>query len=112
MVKHLTNRVSDSDRSSKYQKEENHTKMAGRFCQRDGWIMTAMVAVVVSDVGMNTLFKAASSKGMSSYVFLVYSYGIGALLLLPSPFLTHRSRSLPPLKFSVLCKMGLLGLLG
>ncbi|KAL0889764.1 hypothetical protein Bca101_013747 [Brassica carinata] len=86
--------------------------MAGRFCQRDGWIMTAMVAVVVSDVGMNTLFKAASSKGMSSYVFLVYSYGIGALLLLPSPFLTHRSRSLPPLRFSVLCKMGLLGLLG
>ncbi|CAA7032065.1 unnamed protein product [Microthlaspi erraticum] len=86
--------------------------MAGRFCQRDGWIMTAMVAVVVSDVGMNTLFKAASSKGMSSYVFLVYSYGIGALLLFPSPFLTHRSRSLPPLKFSVLCKMGLLGLLG
>lgn len=99
--------------------------------------MAAMVAVVVSDVGMNTLFKAASSKGMSSYVFLVYSYGIGALLLLPSPFLTHRSlsfsvisdsssiskiknlenknlrsRSLPPLKFSVLCKMGLLGLLG
>ncbi|CAN6876271.1 unnamed protein product [Brassica oleracea var. botrytis] len=112
LVKHLTNRVSDSDRSSKYQKEENHTKMAGRFCQRDGWIMTAMVAVVVSDVGMNTLFKAASSKGMSSYVFLVYSYGIGALLLLPSPFLAHRSRSLPPLKFSVLCKMGLLGLLG
>ncbi|KAL1188581.1 WAT1-related protein [Cardamine amara subsp. amara] len=86
--------------------------MAGRFCQSDGGIMTAMVAVVVSDVGMNTLFKAASSKGMSSYVFLVYSYGIGALLLLPSPFLTHRSRSLPPLKFSVLCKMGLLGLLG
>lgn len=68
--------------------------MAGRFCQRDGGIMTAMVAVVVSDVGMNTLFKAASSKGMSSYVFLVYSYGIGALLLLPSPFLTHRSLSL------------------
>ncbi|CAH2045099.1 unnamed protein product [Thlaspi arvense] len=86
--------------------------MPGRLCQRNGWIMTAMVAVVVSDVGMNTLFKAASSKGMSSYVFLVYSYGIGALLLLPSPFLTHRSRSLPPLKFSVLCKMGLLGLLG
>lgn len=56
--------------------------------------MTAMVAVVVSDVGMNTLFKAASSKGMSSYVFIVYSYGIGALLLLPSPFLTHRSLSL------------------
>ncbi|XP_010425589.1 PREDICTED: WAT1-related protein At5g40210-like [Camelina sativa] len=86
--------------------------MSGRLCQRDSGIMTAMVAVVVSDVGMNTLFKAASSKGMSSYVFLVYSYGIGALLLLPSPFITHRSRSLPPLKFSVLCKMGLLGLLG
>ncbi|KAL9293011.1 unnamed protein product [Arabidopsis thaliana] len=87
--------------------------MSGRFCRKDGGIMTAMVAVVIADVGMTTLFKAGSSKGMSSYVFLVYSYGIGALLLfLPSPFITHRSRSLPPLKFSVLCKMGLFGLLG
>ena len=73
------------------QKQKQKQKMVGRLCQKDDGIMTAMVVVVIADVGMTTLFKAASSEGMSSYVFLVYSYGIGALLLLPSPFITHRS---------------------
>ena len=84
--------VKPSKQSIRLRQSKQKQKMSGRFCRKDGGIMTAMVAVVIADVGMTTLFKAGSSKGMSSYVFLVYSYGIGALLLfLPSPFITHRS---------------------
>ncbi|XP_010555908.1 PREDICTED: WAT1-related protein At3g28130-like [Tarenaya hassleriana] len=84
--------------------------MGRRFRGRDGVIMAAMVATEASNVGMNTLFKAASSKGMSSYTFLFYSYAFGSLLLLPSLFSSHRSRSLPPLR--ILGKTGLLGVIG
>ncbi|KFK33144.1 hypothetical protein AALP_AA6G336700, partial [Arabis alpina] len=51
-----------------------------------------------------------TSKGVSPFVVLVYSYTIGSLLLLPFTVFSFRSRSLPPLTFSVLCNMGLLGL--
>lgn len=64
------------------------------------------------NVGLNTLFKAASNKGMSNHVFVVYSYGIAALVLLPAPFFSFRSRRLPPLNFSIISKIGLLGLIG
>ncbi|XP_010031118.1 WAT1-related protein At3g28050 isoform X2 [Eucalyptus grandis] len=72
-------------------------------------------AVITSDsisVGMTTLFKAANSRGMSYYVFLVYAYSIGSLLLLPAPFFSLKSRVLPPLSFVILAKIGLLGLIG
>ncbi|CAN8255466.1 unnamed protein product [Cochlearia groenlandica] len=82
-----------------------------RICNRDGWIMTAMVLTEFTNVGVNTLVKSVTSKGLSPFVVLVYSYAIGSLLLLPFTFFAFRSRSLPPLTFSVLCKMGLLGLL-
>ncbi|CAH2045093.1 unnamed protein product [Thlaspi arvense] len=81
--------------------------------RRDTVLLTAMLATETGNVAMNTLFKAATSKGLNSYTFLVYSYLIGSLLLLlPSHFFSYRSRSLPPLSFSILCKIGLLGLLG
>ncbi|CAA7032070.1 unnamed protein product [Microthlaspi erraticum] len=82
--------------------------------RRDAVLLTAMLSTETANVAMNTLFKAATSKGLNSYTFLVYSYLIGSLLLLlPShQFFSNRSRSLPPLSFSILCKIGLLGLLG
>ncbi|XP_010528267.1 PREDICTED: WAT1-related protein At5g40210-like [Tarenaya hassleriana] len=89
--------------------------MERRLCDRDGAIFAAMVGTEFTNVVVNTLFKAATSKGMSPFVFLVYNYAIGALLLL-LPFaslsLSLRSSSLPPLSSSILCKIGLLGLLG
>ncbi|CAA7055313.1 unnamed protein product [Microthlaspi erraticum] len=78
---------------------------------RDGWILTAMVLTEFSNVGVNTLVKSVTSKGLSPFVVLVYSYSIGSLLLVPFAFFSFRSRSLPPLTFSVLCKMVLLGLI-
>ena len=43
----------------------------------------AMIMVECTDVGIATLSKAAMTKGMSSYVFVVYSNTLGALFLLP-----------------------------
>ncbi|KAF8048070.1 hypothetical protein N665_2694s0002 [Sinapis alba] len=74
--------------------------------------LTAMLVSETGIVGMNTLFKAATSKGLNSYAFLGYSYLLSSLLLLPSHIFSTRSRSLPPLSFSILSKIGLLGLLG
>ncbi|CAK9161305.1 unnamed protein product [Ilex paraguariensis] len=83
-----------------------------QYCTRDVLPLTAMVTMECTNVGLNTLYKAATLIGMSPHVFVVYSYGVAALVLLPSPFFSHRSGVLPPLNFSILCKIGLLGLIG
>lgn len=83
-----------------------------RYCYKDVIPFTALVFMECVNVGLNTLFKAASNKGMSNHVFVVYSYGIAALVLLPAPFFSFRSRRLPPLNFSIISKIGLLGLIG
>ncbi|XP_059449989.1 WAT1-related protein At3g28050-like [Corylus avellana] len=79
---------------------------------RDVLPFSAMVTMECTNVGLNTLFKAATLKGMSYHVFVVYAYAIAAIILLPAPFISQRSRVLPPLSFSILSKIGLLGLIG
>lgn len=71
----------------------------------------AMVMVECFDVGLTTLSKAAMSKGMSHFVFVVYSNALATLILLPSSFLFHRTKR-PPLNFSLLCKFFFLSLIG
>lgn len=51
--------------------------------------LAAMVAIECLDVGLTTLSKAAMSRGMSRFVFLVYSNALASLLLFPLSFL-HR----------------------
>ncbi|XP_024182050.1 WAT1-related protein At5g40240 isoform X2 [Rosa chinensis] len=85
--------------------------MAGRSCYRDVLPFTAMVTVEITNVGLNILFKSATSKGLSNYVFIVYSYAFATVLLLPLPFIFPRTR-LPPFKLSLLVKAFLLGLIG
>ncbi|AEE77402.1 nodulin MtN21 /EamA-like transporter family protein [Arabidopsis thaliana] len=80
--------------------------------RREAVFLTAMLAGETSIVGLSTLFKVATSKGLNIYPFLSYSYLLASLLLLPSLFFTNRSRSLPPLSASILSKIGLLGFLG
>ncbi|CAA0383953.1 unnamed protein product [Arabidopsis thaliana] len=80
--------------------------------RREAVFLTAMLVVETSVVGISTLFKFATSKGLNIYPFLGYSYLLASLLLLPSLFFTNRSSSLPPLSVSILCKIGLLGFLG
>lgn len=69
--------------------------MAGGNCYRDVLPFTAMVTMECTNVGLNTLFKAATLKGMSYHVFVVYAYAIAAIVLLPAPFISHRSLFLP-----------------
>ncbi|OMP11540.1 Drug/metabolite transporter [Corchorus olitorius] len=83
-----------------------------RYCYKDVLPFSAMVTMECLNVGLNTLFKAATLQGMSNYVFIVYAYAIAALVLLPAPFFSYRSRVLPPLSFPIICKIGLLGLIG
>jgi len=61
--------------------------MAGRHCCKDVLPFTAMVAIECTNVGVSVLFKAATQKGLSYYVFIPYSYVVSTLvLLLPLPF--------------------------
>ncbi|KAE8657523.1 WAT1-related protein [Hibiscus syriacus] len=83
-----------------------------RYCYREVLPISAMVTMECINVGLNTLFKAATLSGMSYHVFVVYAYAIAALVLLPAPFFSYRSRVLPPLTSPILCKIGLLGLIG
>ncbi|KAJ6294024.1 hypothetical protein OIU76_022159 [Salix suchowensis] len=70
----------------------------------------AMVMVECLDVGLTTLSKAAMSKGMSRFVFVVYSNALATLILLPC-VIFHRAKR-PPVTFSLLCKFFLLSLVG
>ncbi|XP_059670190.1 WAT1-related protein At3g28050-like [Cornus florida] len=83
------------------------------YCYKDVLPFTTLVTMECVNVGLNTLFKAATVKEFISYhVFVAYAYAVAALLLLPSPFFSHRSRVVPPLNFSIICKFCLLGLIG
>ncbi|KAE8695626.1 WAT1-related protein [Hibiscus syriacus] len=87
--------------------------MARRYCYNEVLPLTAMAGVECANVGLNILFKEATSKGMSHYIFITYSYALGALLLLPLSFFFFPSRAvLPPLKFHLGARIFLLGLIG
>ncbi|XP_039159392.1 WAT1-related protein At3g28050 [Eucalyptus grandis] len=88
--------------------------MGGRdWCQREVVPFSAGFTVDSIRVGITTLFKAANSRGMSYHACLFNAYAIAALLLLlPAPFLSLKSRTLPPLSLAIAAKLGLLGLVG
>ncbi|CAA7055295.1 unnamed protein product [Microthlaspi erraticum] len=87
-------------------------KVAWRCLTRDVVPFAAMFAVECFSVGSNTLYKAASLRGLSFYVFVFYSYVVSTLLLLPLSFISGRSRSLPSAKSPPLFKIFSLGMLG
>ncbi|KAL1314849.1 hypothetical protein AAHE18_16G218200 [Arachis hypogaea] len=77
--------------------------------------LCAMVAVECFSVVSSVLFKAATQKGLSYYVFIAYSYAISTfILLLPFPFIffTTRSSGLPTFKASLVGRIFLLGVIG
>lgn len=110
--------------------------VAWRYFCRDVVPFAAMVLVECVTVGSNTLFKAATLRGLSFYVFVFYTYVVGTLVLLPislifgryliSPtnldlynlfknmnlFALSRSRRLPPAKSLLFFKIFLLAFLG
>ncbi|KAB2036829.1 hypothetical protein ERO13_D03G028650v2 [Gossypium hirsutum] len=64
--------------------------MARRYCYNDVAPLIAMVTAVCTNVGVNILFKEATSKGMNQYIFITYSYVVAALVLLPLSFIFPR----------------------
>ncbi|KAL9458469.1 hypothetical protein AB3S75_007349 [Citrus x aurantiifolia] len=81
---------------------------------KNGALFTAMVAAECTNVGEKIIFKLATSKGMSYFVFVFYSYAATTLvLLLLFPFI-YRSNmaSLPLFKFPVISRICLLSLVG
>ncbi|KAI3665937.1 hypothetical protein L6452_44572 [Arctium lappa] len=82
------------------------------YFYKDALPFAAMVIMECTNVGLNTLYKAATLRGMSNHVFIVYSYAVAAVLLLPAPFVSNRSRVLPPVNFSIVSKIGILGIIG
>ncbi|MCH96229.1 WAT1-related protein [Trifolium medium] len=49
---------------------------------------------------------------MNNHVFIAYAYAVGTSVLLPVTLFTRRSRVVPPLTFSIICKSVLLGAIG
>ncbi|XP_037491574.1 WAT1-related protein At5g40240 isoform X2 [Jatropha curcas] len=73
--------------------------------------VVAMVATLVAGVGLNTLFKAASLKGLSYYVFILYSNIFNTLVLLPVPIFLWRT-TVALFKFPLLSRLCALGIIG
>ncbi|KAE9620052.1 hypothetical protein Lal_00040379 [Lupinus albus] len=87
--------------------------MDRRLWHRDLVPFVVLVANECSNTGLFTLFKAATIKGMSDHVFVAYAYVVATILLLPISFFYRRSRVVnPPLSFSILYKIAILGVIG
>ncbi|KAF8096445.1 hypothetical protein N665_0308s0019 [Sinapis alba] len=87
--------------------------VAWRYFHRDVVPFAAMFAVECSNVGSNTLYKAATLRGgLNFYVFIFYSYAASTLVLLPLCLIFGRSKNLPSSKSPLFFKMFLLGLFG
>nr|KYP50525.1 Auxin-induced protein 5NG4 [Cajanus cajan] len=63
-------------------------------------------------MGLLTLFKAATLQGMNNHVFVAYAYAVATTILLPVTFFSRRTRVVPPLSFSIISKIVLLGVIG
>ncbi|KAL5122914.1 WAT1-related protein [Glycine soja] len=70
----------------------------------------AMLFIQFMYAGMALLSKAAISKGMSPYVFVVYRQAFASVAL--SPFAFFDSKQSAPLSCSLLCKLFLVSLVG
>ncbi|XP_027359016.1 WAT1-related protein At4g15540-like [Abrus precatorius] len=86
--------------------------MNRRYCYKDLLPFVVLIANECNNTGLFTLFKAASLEGMSNFVFVTYAYTVATVVLLPITFFYRRSRAVPPLSFSILSKIALLGLIG
>ena len=60
------------------------------FLYKDLVPFGAMVTMECLNVALNTLFKAATLRGMSYHVFVVYAYAVAAIVLIPGPFISQR----------------------
>ncbi|XP_002531390.2 WAT1-related protein At4g15540 [Ricinus communis] len=74
-------------------------------------VTAVMLTLEFLEVGMNTVTKAAMSKGMSHYILVVYSNMIAISLLLSSSLIFYRKRIAPAITLSIICRIFVLSLL-
>uniref|UniRef100_A0A1J3FAQ0 WAT1-related protein n=2 Tax=Noccaea caerulescens TaxID=107243 RepID=A0A1J3FAQ0_NOCCA len=86
--------------------------VAWRYFSQEVVPLTAMIAVECTTVGSTTLFKAASLRGLSFYVYVFYSYAVATLVLFTLSLIFGRKRRLPLTKSPLFFKIFLLTLLG
>ncbi|KAL0357957.1 UNVERIFIED_CONTAM: WAT1-related protein [Sesamum calycinum] len=73
----------------------------------------AMVVVEGCIIGLTIMASTAMSKGMSPYVFVVYTNALGSIILLPYSFFFDKDRSeAPKLSLPFLVRVFVLGLIG
>ncbi|KAK3033554.1 hypothetical protein RJ639_032402 [Escallonia herrerae] len=65
----------------------------GRYCYKEVLPFAAMIFLQCTQVALSIIFKAATLKGMSYRVFIVYSYALSGLVLLPFAFIFERASS-------------------
>ncbi|XP_057486750.1 WAT1-related protein At5g40240-like isoform X3 [Actinidia eriantha] len=68
---------------------QNQRVMEWWSCVRSALPLAAMISVECTAVGLSTLSKAAMTKGMSTYVFIVYYNALSTIILFP--FIVSRS---------------------
>uniref|UniRef100_A0A2P2M293 WAT1-related protein n=2 Tax=Rhizophora mucronata TaxID=61149 RepID=A0A2P2M293_RHIMU len=74
-------------------------------------VTAAMVATEFMEVSVSTISKAAMNKGMSQFVFTVYSNALAIFILLPSTLIYYRKRTRPTITVCVICRIWVLALL-
>ncbi|XP_019157920.1 PREDICTED: WAT1-related protein At3g28050-like [Ipomoea nil] len=74
-------------------------------------MMVVLMVVVCLEVGMNTLNKVATTRGMSNFIFVLYSNALALLFLLPSTILYHRLMPPPVLTFGIFGRICITALL-
>ncbi|KAL2335626.1 hypothetical protein Fmac_016839 [Flemingia macrophylla] len=79
---------------------------------RDFLPAVVLIGNECNDMGLLTLFKAATLQGMDNHVFVAYAYAVATIILLPITFFSRRTREVPPLNFSIISKIVLLGVIG
>jgi hypothetical protein len=53
-------------------------------------VIATMVATQFAEVGMNTILKAVMGRGMSNFVFVVYSNALAVLVLFTASVIVYR----------------------
>ncbi|OMO64473.1 Drug/metabolite transporter [Corchorus olitorius] len=86
--------------------------MGTRYLYKEVLPCIAMVAVECSTVVSNILFKAATSKGLTFYIFIAYSSAFATIALIPITFFLIRKAGLPPFNFPLISRLCLLALTG
>lgn len=79
----------------------------------EGAPFTVMVIMEGCTIALTIMAKTVMSRGMSPFVFVVYTNALGTLILLPYSFLYHRERAEQPLfTLPVVLRFFFLGLTG